>query len=193
MANTVEHPTTLSILKSVHQNPRRTNISNNGLNVSSTSGIRTAGIVISPSLFDGAGDYTLTFDLTSYIGDSNDNALAEIWSGSGYNLTNNTSPDGLMVDTYSSSLKEFGNASAQLLADASLATASNGNQLGFTYDGSSAIAVFLGVKTDGWPFPSATFDNVSITTNFNVVPEPNAAMLLGIAGTCILLIRRRNS
>ncbi|WP_411825728.1 PEP-CTERM sorting domain-containing protein [Luteolibacter sp. AS25] len=167
-------------------------ISSGALTINSTSATRSAGIVISPSLFDGAGDYVLTFDLKDYTGDSNDSAIATIWAGSGYDLSFK-SGNALIVDTYSASLSQSGTAVTQQLASTYLNESSNGNQMTFSYDGTSAVAVFLGVKTEGYPFPSATYDNVSITkASVAAVPEPNVAMLLGIAGTCVLLARRRN-
>ncbi len=168
-------------------------ISSGSLNVNSTSSTRSAGIILPPGFFSGAGDYILSFDLKSYTGDANDSAVATVWSGSGYDLTRSTG-NAITVDTYSAGLQKNGSAQVMKLAGMTLTAAANNNQVGFTYDGTSAVALFLGVKTEGWPFPSASYDNVSISkVAINVVPEPTVPLLLGVAAGSFAFFRRRNA
>jgi hypothetical protein len=166
-------------------------ITTGALSVGTTNGTRTAGIVLSPTLFEGAGEYVLSFDLTSYSGDGNDAAVATVWAGSGYDMSGSTG-NAITVNTYSASLLASGSAQVMQLAAASLTAASNGNEISFAYDGNSAVAIFLGVSTGGWPFPTATYDNVMVSkTSPESVPEPGAMLLLGVALVSFAIRRRR--
>lgn len=91
-----------------------------------TSATRTGGIVLSPSLFAeaGPGTYTLTFDITSYSGSSNNNALVSVWSGAGYDLSLSSSSS-LIVDTYAAQFTPSGSATASLLASGTYTSAGN--------------------------------------------------------------------
>lgn len=163
-------------------------ISSGVLTVNSSSGTRTAGIVLSNTLFSGAGNYVLTFDMKSYTGSTNNTALASVWSGKGFDLAQTA--NALIVDTSIASLTAQGNAQVAKLAETNFNTVGNGKTLTFAYDGISAVGIFLGVKTTGFPFPSATFDNVTVS-KLSAVPEPSASILFGLAAFCSTLVRRR--
>lgn len=162
-------------------------ISGSNLIVGSTApnDARTAVVLLDPAAFavDGAGDYRLSFDLTGFtMSDSlpntgGDVAFASIWSGSGYDLSG-SSGNALFVSPGLGTITPQGTASASEIARGEYSAAANGLIVDFTYDGSSAIAIFLGaLEQGGWPFPTASFANVEIS----VVPEPNmAALLLGV-------------
>lgn len=168
-------------------------ISGGGLNVHTTSQTRSAGIVLSPTLFDGAGEYVLKFDLSSYSGSSNNSAVASVWAGSGYD-PGGTTGNAITVDTYTASLLALGSAEVMQLAAMTLTAASADNQISFSYDGTSAVAVFLGTTTAGWPFPAATYDNVSVSKILTApIPEPTAALLTGLGIVTLLTVRRRFS
>jgi hypothetical protein len=166
-------------------------ISGGGLNVHTTNQTRSAGIVLSPELFDGAGEYILKFDLSSYSGSSNNSAVATVWAGSGYDL-GGTTGNAITVDTYTASLLAVGSAEVFQLAAMTLTAASTDNQISFSYDGTSAVAVFLGTTTAGWPFPAATYDNVSVSKIVSMpIPEPSAGVLIGAGMISLLRMRRR--
>lgn len=159
------------------------------LDVTSTSDTRSAALVLSPSAFAGAGDYELQFDIKSFKGGANNELFAAVWAGSGYDLSKKTG-NALIVDTYTGALRTEGSASSELLANGSYIATADGNSLKFRYDGSSAIAIFLGAKTKKHPFPEGSFDNVSIT-KIDVIPEPSVTALLGLALSSLLFVRRR--
>lgn len=93
------------------------------------------------------------------------------------------------MNTFSGSLTAQGSATvSQLAGNVSYTTPANGNTVSFTYDGSSAIVIFLGVQDGGFPFPDAIFDNVSVA---NAIPEPSMTFLLGLSALGALTIRRR--
>lgn len=142
--------------------------------VDSTSGVRSLAIVIDPANFSGAGTHTLTFDVSSYSGDGDDTGLVRIWQGSGYNLGLD-SADGIQVDTQAGSFEAFGSAEAEQLADFSFTTTGSAYSIDFDYDGSSAVGIFLGVQTSAWPFPEASFDNISLSSAA-AIPEPTGAL-----------------
>lgn len=168
-------------------------ISDGGLDITTTNSTRSAGIVISPELFDGAGDYVLKFDISSYVGAANNSALVTVWSGSGYDL-GGTSENSITVDTYTASLVATGSAEVMQLAATTLTTVSTDHEINFTYDGISAVAVFLGATTIGWPFPSATYDNVLISKfAIEPIPEPSTTLFVGASVMSLLMIRRRVS
>ncbi len=155
------------------------------LQVAPTFGTRSAGIFLSPQGMSGPGTYTLTFDLLSYSGDPNDHAIVSVWAGSGYDLSG-SSANTLVLDTQTASLNALGAATAGQLATATFDSAGT-HQLQFSYDGTSAITLFFGAQTGGWPFPTAVFDNIGVSS-VNPVPEPASASLLLLAGW--LLSRR---
>lgn len=166
------------------------------LTLAPTSGIRSAGIVLSPDLFSesGAGSYTLSFDVTAYGGDSNDSGVVRIWSGSDYVMGG--AGNALQLDTLNGELKALGSATVNLLGSASVIETDLGTRksITFTYDGSSAVALFFGAETGGWPFPTVSYDNISITQNVPaLIPEPSvSALAAGLLGM-MSLIRRRTA
>lgn len=163
------------------------NISGGTLNVNSTSGTRSAGLFLPPSLFFGSGPYTLKFDVTSYGGDHNDNAYVSVWQGNAYDLF--SSPNAVQLDNYSASLVPLGSASTAKLADGVFQNTGNDFTLNFNYDGSSGVALFFGAQTGGWPFPAVSYDNVRLSA----VPEASTVTIFALLGTVSLLNRRRNA
>ncbi|MBK1826428.1 PEP-CTERM sorting domain-containing protein [Haloferula rosea] len=155
------------------------------LGINTTSAYRGAAVVLGPELFLGAGTYTLTYDIPTYTGASNNSAFVSVWSGTGYDLFN--SPNSLVVDTLSGQLLASGSASSSQLASQTHTSGGNQQTLSFAYDGSSLIALFFGAQTTGWPFPSVEFDNITVTTE--VIPEPSSLMLLGLS--CLFLVKRK--
>lgn len=155
--------------------------------------VKMAGLFLDPSLFSGAGTYTVSFDLT---GDAGGNAAyrAYVFSGSGYDLSG--SEDKRL--TLSLSSGGFGgytgltatgagvSASQLVMVDLGTEASTAGTSaisFDFTYDGTSAIAISIGGYNN-----AATFDN------FTVVPEPAAfALLAGIATLGLVMYRRRHS
>lgn len=167
-----------------------TSITTGTVQVLPTNGFRSAGVILGPSVFSGAGDYILSFDLATYSGDGNDLATVSVWSGAGYDLSGSTG-NALILDTLSGSLTTSGAATATSLASISLTSAANAVELSFTYDGTSAVALFFGASTGGWPFPTARYDNIEIRSlSADPVPEPSA-MMLGILTAGAALFRRR--
>jgi len=167
------------------------------LNVSSTSAFRGAVLLLDSSAFApfGAGNYTLTFDVTSFSlsngasSSADDFAEVRIWSGSGYDLTNTTG-NALAVSPQNGSFTAQGNASVNLLASRQVDSTGIANTLQFEYDGTSAIGLFLGAMTGGWPFPNVSYDNVSIGPV--AVPEPGSvALYCGFATGLLIILRRR--
>ncbi|MCW1921749.1 PEP-CTERM sorting domain-containing protein [Luteolibacter arcticus] len=161
------------------------------LQVSSDSGFRSAAVLLSPTLFPSAGNYKVTFDITTYSGDANDTATVSVWSGSGYDLTH-SSGSALILNSQTGQLQALGSASSSLLASSTYSAAGNAITLDFSYDGSSTIALFFAATTGGYPFPTVRYDNVSIS-NATVVPEPTAVAVLSFALAGGLLRRRRSA
>ena len=171
--------------------PGEASITTGALTVTSTSGTRSAGTLLSPGLFPQAGTYTLSFDVTAYSGASNNSGLVTIWSGTGYDL-GNASPNALVLDTLFAELKPSGLATAALLGSTLITESGNGWEVSFNYDGTSAVALFFGVTTSGWPFPTATYDNISISRpSPAAIPEPSVPTLVALVAAAFCLVRRR--
>ncbi len=167
-------------------------ISSGEMKVTSTNSVRSAGIILGNTLFDGAGEYVLAFDMKSYTGASNNTAFASVWSASGFQIGANNNSS-IVVDTFSAQLNALGNSQAAKLAEATFNTVGNGKTVNFTYDGTSAVGLFLGVTTQGFPFPIATFDNVVVSKVVaDPIPEPSLTLLLGFAAFGSTLMRRRS-
>ncbi|MFC5050568.1 PEP-CTERM sorting domain-containing protein [Rubritalea spongiae] len=169
------------------------------LKVSSSSTHRSAAIILGPDSFaNGSGLYTLSFDIVSFEGPSGDSATVSIWQGSGYDLDEN-SADALILDTYNEMLKSQGNATASMTSRSEHTSPVTDYRQTFFYDGTSAVALFFGVENDGsWPFPTAEYDNISITQGFGAatpppiaVPEPSSLALLGLSSLFLITRRRR--
>jgi len=152
---------------------------------------RSSVVLLAPSEFSsqGAGDYELRFDLTGFtlsdgLSGGNDFAFASIWSGSGYDLSAATG-NALFVEQ--GFITPQGTAVANEIARVELTSQANNLNLGFTYDGTSAIAIYLGAGEDGgYPFPTALFENVQVVA----VPEPG--MLKFVLPLCLgLMIMHR--
>jgi hypothetical protein len=168
-------------------------IGGGSLTVGSSFQYRSAVILFAPSTFGGvSGLYNVTVDISGYLGDSNDTGRISVWTASGYDLSN-TSADGLFVDTQSGTLDIRGNATASEVAGASFSS-SGSLDLQMSYDGTSAVAVFLGAETGGWPFPTIDYDRLTIQrlSGDGSIPEPSVS-LLGCLGVLGLLCRRNRS
>ena len=146
---------------------------------------RSAVMLFEPALFtDGAGEYRVTINVAGYVGDMNDSGLVSVWSGSGYDLSG-SSGDAIWVNTQSTPFTAQGGATVSELG--SLAITGTGiHTLQFTYDGTSAIGIFLGATTTAYPFPTVEYGSMELA----LVPEPSSAMLGGMA-LCALLLRRK--
>lgn len=181
---------------------------NNTLVTSDTSDTsRSGGVMLDPSLFaaTGAGAYSITFDIVSFgpAGSAVPEgggvsptawqdalAMVSVWAGSGYGL-GNQGKDVLILNAQAGALQVgdvTGNAVSTLLVSQNYASTSFGTYtLTFNYDGTSAVAVFMGVKSAGWEFPRVVYDNLVI----NAVPEPSSAALAMLGGLVWGLRRRR--
>ena len=171
--------------------PGEASITAGALTVTSTNGTRAAGILLSPGLFSTPGTYTLSFDVTAYSGSSNNSGLVTIWAGRGFDLSQSTG-NALILDTLSAELKTAGSATATSFGSSSFTSGGNNKQISFSYDGSSAVALFFGAHTAGWPFPTVTYDNISISKNsLAAVPEPSVTALLALLASASCFTRRR--
>lgn len=169
------------------------------LRVNPTSGVRSAGLILDPSNFSAPGQYTLTFDVTSFQvdgGPADDFGLVSVWSGKGYDLTR-SSGSALILDTYSAQLKGAEGATAQELGNLKFSDTGS-KQITFDYDGTSAVALFFGATTGGWPFPTVKYDNINLTMptlsmrpGNTPVPEPSVMMLGAVVSVGGCFIRRR--
>ncbi|BCU76059.1 hypothetical protein [Luteolibacter sp. LG18] len=162
------------------------------LQAASDSGFRSAAILLSPSLFPSAGQYTLTFDIVSYTGDANDTATVGIWTGSGYDLTK-SSGNSLILNTQTGQLQALGSAVSNQVASATFTGTGTGITMDFNYDGVSTVALFFGATTGGYPFPTARYDNVTVTSKVAAaVPEPSV-MVISVLPVGLALLRRRRA
>jgi len=160
-------------------------ISNGSLSVSSTSGLRGAFILFEPDLFiDGAGEYAVTVNVSGDFS-ALDPAVVRVWSGSGYDLSND-SADAIEVKPQGGIFEAKGNATVSDLGRLEM-TESGTFSLQFTYDGTSAIGVFLGAETNGWPFPEVDYNSMTLA----LIPEPSSALLACFSLTALLTRRKR--
>ena len=166
-------------------------IANGVLSVNTTSGFRGVGIILDPASFVGVGTYDFTFDITAFNdnGNTENSVVANIFEGSGYDLGDNG--DALRLDSQLGTLVGLGSATASQIASQEYTAAANAVTLQFDYDGSSAVAIFLGIQTDDFPFPSAQFDNFSVSTS--AVPEPSSLLYLSVLPGFLLLRKRKRS
>lgn len=137
------------------------------LDGANANNVKMGGLFLDPSLFSGAGDYTITFDIE---GDAlgNESYRAYVFAGSGYDF------DGTGDNYLSLSLSAAGfggytgltavgtGVSASTLVDQDISglavePATNTVSITFTYDGTSAIAFAVGGYNN-----AATIDNLSI-------------------------------
>ena len=164
-------------------------VSGGALSVNTTGGFRGIGIILDPASFVGVGTYDFTFDITSFNdnGNTGSSVMANIFEGSGYDQGNNG--DALRLDAQLGTLVGLGSATANEISSGVFTAAANEITLQFEYDGSSAVAIFVGVETDSFPFPTAQFDNFSVSTS--AVPEPSSLLYLSVLPS-FLLLRRRN-
>jgi hypothetical protein len=169
--------------------PPEATITTGTLQVSPTFGSRYGGILLSPDTMAGAGDYTLVFDLAGYTGDGNDTASITVWTGQGYDLSLSTG-NGLILNMLTGVLGTNGSATATLQGSLS-PTATGTHSIDFSYDGTSAVGLFFGASTGGWPFPQAQYDNISLTKN-DLIPEPATSMLAAFASLALLRRTRKN-
>ncbi len=163
-----------------------------------SKGSNYAGIVLGPEVFRGqAGAYRLKFDvLDLFLSNSgkDQGVLGEthygrvnVWSGQGYDLSQTTG-EALWADALAGSLTAKGDASVESLNSITIAASGDGYSLDFTYDGSSAVAIFFGAeRTQKKPDVTAGYGNITITPV--PVPEPSTGLMVLVA--LGLLTRRR--
>lgn len=174
-------------------NPSVVSLANEQLVITNTSTqIRTAGIVLNPTLFQatGAGTYTLAFDLMSFaIGEGSgfraDEAYVSVWQGSGYS---NGGQAALRVNTEAGALEIMPGASVSESALGTYTLAGK-KSLSFEYDGVSAVALFFGSESDGYPFSTTIYDNIELTYGGFVttpIPEPSALLLISLSALGLL-------
>ena len=162
--------------------------------VDTTSNFRGIGIALAPDSFFGQGVYEVAFDITNYSGDFNDFAEVGVYSGRGYEFGNNA--DALLLNTQTGQLTGLGSAVAEEIRTETF-TSIGRESFTFEYDGTSAVALFFGARTGGFPFPDVSFDDISVTSvqddniAFVVVPEPSSALLVGCSA--VFLFRRRRA
>lgn len=158
-----------------------------------TNNLKMMGVFLDPARFSGAGQYTISFDLT---GDASGNNAyrAYVFAGSGYDLTGTTN-NRLDLSLSSggfggwSGLTADGDGTAiasqlvERILDTEASTAGTSEiSIDFTYDGSSAIAFAVG-----------GYNNASTIDNFSVVPESGFyGSLAGMMALCFVLARRRH-
>lgn len=173
--------------------PKQAAITTGVLSMTSDSKVRSAAVWLPAKTFDGEGSYTLRFDVPSYKGDKNNSGLVTVWLGNGYDLSGKTG-NALIMDTLRAKVRTEGSARAEIVAKTTIESEGKQNELTFDYDGKSAVILFFGAQTSGWPFPSLTYDDISISreevTTLEPVPELSSALLGGI-GVLLLLRRRR--
>lgn len=164
------------------------------LRVAPTGTTRAAGIILSNSDFtaSGAGNYTLSFDVTAYNGgDPANRGLVTIWAGSGYAASTG---DALFLNVQSAALEARGSATVSLLGSSTFSTSAVGDRqsISFNYDGTSDVALFFGANGPSWPFPTVSYDNIELTKDSLVpIPEPSVtALAAGVVGMMCLLRRR---
>lgn len=130
--------------------------------------VKMAGLFLDPALFSGAGQYTITFDIT---GDpqGNESYRAYVFAGSGYDF-DDTGDDYLSLSLSGNGFVSYtgltavgaATASELLMQDLSafaVEPATNSVSITFTYDGSSAIAFAVG-----------GFNNAALIDNFSIAP-----------------------
>jgi hypothetical protein len=173
-------------------NSDNVSISSGEMTVGTTGSYGSAAIALTPDIFDGAGTYTLTFDVTSYTGDANDYGQVSVWRGSGYEFSNSSANAIFVNSELETSFVANGAASVEQLDSMSFTSAGTAMSLDFDYDGSSLIGIFMGSFNEAWPFPSIKYDNVQVSSvQVSSVPEPSVPMLCVVAAGVICLRRNR--
>lgn len=158
------------------------------LTVGTSNNYRGAAFVIDSSSLSGAGNYLLQFDVSRYVGGSNNFGQVNIWSGSGYDLSGTTA-DALRIHTEEARAIALGNASSNQLAEFSFQGTLANQSIAFTYDGSSALVLMFGANTSGWPFPEVDYDNIRMLS-ISPIPEP-ATVFWALALSGLAMLRRR--
>ena len=183
-------------------------IADGALKTYSTSGIRSAGILLSPSVFaaTGSGEYTFSFDITSFgnhqnneaqHGPTSGNAVVNVFSGRGTDPADGSGnrPNAFLVNTLNAELVAQGPAaSVDLLATATYTAPATAITVSFSYEVGDTIAIFLGSQANGFPFPATTFENLQLSFNpaaAQAIPEPSSTLLLALFGSLALFHRRR--
>lgn len=159
------------------------------LDLTSTSGVRGAFLVLPPAMFGTETIFSLTVDVDEVdIGSSGNDVLARVFTGSGYDLTL-SSADGLFVNPGAGSVTAFGSSTASLAAEMSL-SAGEGQVLDFTRSADDAVLVFIGSDASaGWPFPEMQVASISIAA----LPEPSTLGLLVLSSSLVVFHRKRKS
>ncbi|TVP79575.1 MAG: hypothetical protein EA353_05930 [Puniceicoccaceae bacterium] len=155
------------------------------LKTNTDSGTRVGAYVFESSALSGAGEYELLFDITRFDGAPNNNGFVSIWSGSGYDLTN-SSADALFIDTQTPTVTPQGNAIAGEITRLSIQNTVINESIAFTYDGTSALILFFGAQTSGFPFPQVDYDNIRVSQ----IPEPAIWLWLAPIAAYVLVKRR---
>jgi len=164
-----------------------------GLLLDSFNNVRGAGVILDPNLFavSGAGDYLLTFDVTSFESIPGTGAVS-LYHGSGYNLAPALStigarlimdlaqPVGTAVEVRGSA----GGVGTQIVPDTPF-SATGSQSVAFSYDGTSAVGLIF--SSSGGP--QIGIDNVVIAT---AVPEPGSMLALSLLGGTVAAVRRRH-
>ncbi|WP_411826140.1 hypothetical protein [Luteolibacter sp. AS25] len=174
-------------------------ILNGALTALPTSSIRTAVIAFDNTTLTASGEYSFNFDISEFIANTAGNsvptpdsaAYVSIWKATGYdtsgdnriniNTEANTIIDGPIIT-------ETGTATASQLKEETYTAAATAQSVTFNYDGTGAIFMLIGAQTGNYPFSSASFDNISVTS----IPEPSSAFL-GITLLAGLCCRRSRS
>ena len=179
-------------------------IENGALVLTSSSGFRGVGIAFEASQLVAGATYNLSldvidFELSSPFGSNfNDSFQINVYTGNSF-LPDSDNSERLFLNSQSGEL-EVRNGSAtstEILSENIFSFGDSPNtgsvELSFNYDGSDALAIFLGAVSDGFPFPEITIDNIVLSeeSGNNSVPEPRSVLLLSLSS--LLLLRRKRS
>ena len=189
-------------------------IVNETLELSSTSGFRGIGIAFDADQLVAGTSYTLSvdiidFELSSRFGSNFADSLdINVFTGNDF-LADNNNSDRLFLNAQSGELQNRnGSATAtEVVSESVISFQDSPNtgsiELNFDYDGSDSLAIFLGAVSDGFPHPTVTIDNITLSESepgsggsssdieVGTVPEPSSVLLLSLSSLA-LLRRKRN-
>ncbi|MGJ8656042.1 MAG: PEP-CTERM sorting domain-containing protein [Akkermansiaceae bacterium] len=166
--------------------------------LSSTSGFRGIGIAFEAGDLLPAGSYSLTLDITNFEltadreTNISDSLRVNIFTGNDFETETNTN-DRIYLNAQTGELQERGGSgTSNLVITENYNFTDDPNtgsiELNFDYDGSDALAIFVGAVSDGYPHPNITVDNITLTS-VDAVPEPSSALLLSLSS--LILLRRK--